>query len=124
MESELIHIKMAKGKGRGVFAKRAIKKGTIIERVPIILMPASMIVGGLKNPELHRYFFEWNRTHVAITLGYGSIYNHSFRPNAGYVHGPRSITFRALRNIARGEEITTNYNHDPQDRTPMPFKVV
>jgi len=100
-----------------------IRKGAVIERVPVLLVPIA-IIGGRKTPELDGYFYEWNAKYVAITLGYGSIYNHSYEPNARYVYGPNQMTYRALRDIAAGEEITVNYNYDPADKAPMRFKVV
>jgi SET domain-containing protein len=122
-KSMLICVREVKGKGRGVFADCAIKKASVIERVPILLVPIEDLVGGLENPTLNKYFYHWDKRHVAVSLGYGSLYNHSFEPNARYIHGRNVITYRALRDIARGEEITINYNFVPTDRTPMRFKV-
>jgi len=46
---------------------------------------------------------------VALALGYRSLYNHSFRPNARYDDvGPLTKDFTALRDIQPGEEITVN----------------
>jgi SET domain-containing protein len=124
--SGLIRVGYVNGKGRGVFAKCTIKKGAIIERVPILLVPIADLVGGFANPTLNRFFYRWDWKHVAVCLGYGSLYNHSFEPNARYIHHAKKdvITYRALRDIAEGEEITINYNHKPADRKPMKFKVV
>jgi SET domain-containing protein len=123
-QSLLICVREVKGKGRGVFAKCALKKGAVIERVPVVLVPIADLVDGFDNPTLNKYFYHWDRKHVAVSLGYGSLYNHSFEPNARYIHGRNTITYRALRDIAEGEEITINYNFVPTDRTPMRFKVV
>lgn len=124
--SERICVKKVKGKGRGVFARAAIARGEIIERVPILLVPVDSMVGGMKNPTLLRYFFVWDDDHVAVTLGYGSIYNHSYTPNARYLHakGTQTMVYRALRDIEAGEEITINYNYYPDDRGPVGFEVV
>jgi SET domain-containing protein len=122
--SSLIRVRNVKGKGRGVFAACAIKKGTIIERVPVLLVPIEDLTDGLKNPTLNKYFYHWNKKHVAVSLGYGSLYNHSYEPNARYVHGSKILTYRSLRDIAKGEEITINYNYLPKDKTPMRFKVM
>jgi SET domain-containing protein len=57
--------------------------------------------------------------------GYGSLYNHSYRPNARYVDlAGRTKLFTAIRDIAAGEEITVNYNGEPGDETPVGFEVV
>ena len=122
--SGLICVGEIKGKGRGVFAKCPIRKGRIVERVPVLLVPIADLVGALENPSLNRYFYHWDKKHVAVCLGYGSLYNHSFQPNARYAHGPNVMTYRALRDIATGEEITINYNYMPDDKTPMRFKVI
>ena len=124
-QSGLICVKKVPGKGRGVFAKTAIREGTIIERVPVLLIPIKDLTGGLENPTLNTYLYLWSKDKVAVSLGYGSLYNHSYDPNAKYVfgYGPGTLTYRALRNIDAGEEITINYNYTPGDRTPMLFNV-
>jgi SET domain-containing protein len=122
--SKLIRVRNVKGKGRGVFASETIAKGNLIERVPIVLVPIEHLIGGLYSPVLARFFYMWNKKNVAISLGYGSLYNHSYRPNAHYQHGKMTISYTALRDIAKGEEITINYNGDPRDRSRVGFPVV
>ena len=122
--SELVRVKKVKGKGRGVFARRPIAKGTVIEEVPVALLPIKYLVNGKDCPVLAKYFYAWNRSTVAIALGYGSIYNHSYTPNAIYSDRDLTITYHALRDIAAGEEITVNYNGKPNDNRPMAFEVV
>jgi uncharacterized protein len=122
--SDLVCIKRVKGKGRGVFARKYIAAGSVIEKVPVIPVPYKAFVGGEPNPYRRKFFFMWGKDTAAIVLGYGSLYNHSFMPNARYEHGPQVMTFRALRDILAGEEITINYNYFPEDRTPVGFEVV
>jgi uncharacterized protein len=122
--SDLVYVKKIKGKGRGVFAQTMIARGTVFEKVPVIVIPDKMFVGQKDNPYRNNYFFMWGKGTVAIVLGYGSLYNHSYTPNARYEHGPLVLSFRALRDIAAGEEITINYNFDPDDRSPVGFDVV
>jgi SET domain-containing protein len=122
--SALICIRHVQGKGRGVFARASIDQGALIERAPVLLVPIEHLVGGLYSPILARFFYLWNRRTVAISLGYGSLYNHSFKPNAHYQYGKMVISYTALRDIARGEEITINYNGDPGDKSPVGFNVV
>ncbi len=59
-------------------------------------------------------------------MGYGSLYNHSYTPNAVYQVNDQEmiIQFNALRNIQVGEEITINYNRNPGDRSPVWFEVI
>jgi len=124
--SELVSVRIAKGKGRGVFALRDIAKGELIERVPVVVIPAAAFAGGWQNGTLNQYFYVWTKNTVAISLGYGSIYNHSYEPNAIYDHDYRNrrLNYLAYRDIAEGEEITVNYNYDPKDKQPMRFDVV
>lgn len=122
--SQSICVKKVKGKGRGVFAKSPIKKGSVIERVPVVLVPINQLVGGLQCPILTKYFYLWGKNTVAISLGYGSLYNHSYTPNAEYRHGDKTISYVALRDIDEGEEITVNYNGDPKSKGAVGFKVL
>lgn len=123
--SELVCIKDVNGKGRGVFARQDIPDGTVIERVPVLVVPLPNVMGVDNDPVLSRFCFWRNRNTVAIALGYGSLYNHSFKPNATYEECDNaSMQFRALRDIEAGEEITINYNGDPKDRSSVGFSVV
>ena len=38
---------------------------------------------------LYHYCFEWGKGTVALAMGYGSIYNHSYSPNA---RNPAKVT--------------------------------
>jgi uncharacterized protein len=124
-QSDAIEVKRVKGKGRGVFARRTIRQGEVIERVPVLVLPAEEV----RNPSawtgLGAYCFEWGRGRLALALGYGSLYNHSYHPNACYddAGGPTKV-FTALRDIEPGEEITVNYNGEPEDKSPVGFEVV
>jgi uncharacterized protein len=122
--SDLICVRNVAGKGRGVFARKAIVRGSLIERAPVLLVPMEHLIGGMHSPILARFFYMWNKKKVAISLGYGSLYNHSFKPNAHYQHGRMTITYSALADIPKGEEITINYNGDPEDASPVGFTVV
>jgi SET domain-containing protein len=124
-QSDAIAVKQVRGKGRGVFALRRIAKGEEIERVPMIVLTAREFEEDLSGTALANYCFAWGRNSVALALGYGSIYNHSYSPNARYDDvGPRTKVFSALRAIEPGEEITVNYNGEPRKRTAVWFKVV
>lgn len=59
----------------------------------------------------------------AIGLGYTSLYNHSYRPNAMYRkrYSRRAIEIVARRIIQEGEEITINYNGNPRSQKPIWF---
>src|ERR1051325_5986311 len=72
------------GKGRGVVAARRIEKGELIERAPVVPVPAAQ-VASLDATALAHYVYDWKDGGVAVALGNGSIYNHSYAPNAKYV---------------------------------------
>lgn len=109
--------------GRGVFAAESIKKGQVIEVCPIILIPKKD-VSNLKGSVLVNYYFYFGKDNkmLAIALGFGSVYNHSYEPNATYKKkfDARVIDFVAIKDIKRDEEITVNYNYgNPKDKTKL-----
>ena len=111
---------------RGVFAKCDIKKGKIIEICPVILV-SRHDMSNLNESILVTYFFYFgkNRERLAIVLGFGSIYNHSYEPNATYKIKLREriVEFSVLKDIKKDEEITFNYNYgNPKDKNPLWFE--
>lgn len=115
---------------RGVFALQDIKKDELIERCPIILLNESQ-VSDLRKTELVNYYFMWggdkHNHKAAICLGFGSIYNHSYNPDAAYVKEINDlfIDFIALNDIKMNEEITINYNYgNPKDKTTLWIKSI
>ena len=124
-QSNAIEVKRVKGKGRGVFARRLIRQGEVIERVPMLVLTAEEFEDRLDGTSLANYCFAWGRGTMALALGYGSLYNHSFRPNARYDDvGRQTKEFTAMRDIAPGEEITVNYNGEPTSRAAVWFEVL
>jgi uncharacterized protein len=120
--SNSIEVKKVKGKGRGVFARRLIRTDEVIERVPVLVLPVKQNRSGWVVSD---YCFTWGRGTVALALGYGSLYNHSYRPNARYDDvGPQTKEFTALQDIQPGEEITVNYNGEPESLEAVWFEVV
>lgn len=119
-----ISVKNSPGKGRGVFAQQNFKKGEVIETCPVIVLPAEEI-DSLELTELYNYYFAWgpDSKDAAIALGYGSLYNHSYNPNARYYKDFENglLKYVCIRDIQKGEEITINYNCDPEDKTPVWF---
>jgi SET domain-containing protein len=116
-----LEIRHSPGKGRGVFALRPIPAGTLIERAPVLIVRAGQWEG-MERTILFDYFFAWQE-HSALALGYGSLYNHSYDPNARYMKlfNEEAIEIIALRDIAMGEEILINYNGDPNDNAGLWF---
>lgn len=123
--SDYIEVKRITGKGRGVFARRRIPAGTVFEQVPVIVLPDVEVLEAAEHSVLANYVFDWGRGTVALALGFGSMYNHSYSPNARYDdEGRQTKVFTALRDIESGEEITINYNGHEEDLTPVGFDVI
>ena len=120
----MIHIGESGSRGRGLFARRPIGGGELIEAAPVVVVPREQI-DHLDATVLGDYYFLWGETkkEAAILLGRCSLCNHSYEPNARFVLVPdqRTIEFVALRDIVVGEEITINYNGDPASRGPLWF---
>ena len=75
-----------------------------------------------KKTQLSHYIYPWRSTRgAALVLGYGSIYNHSFSPNADWKQNfkTQSMVFRALKSIKKGDEILVNYNGEPDDESEI-----
>ena len=122
----MIQVGQSAGKGRGIFATRPISGGETIEEAPVVVVPREQ-VGHLDATALCEYYFLWgaDEKDAALMLGRCSLCNHSYEPNARFVLHParQTIAFVALRDIAAGEEITTNYKGDPASREPLWFPV-
>jgi len=112
--------------GRGVFAALKIKKGEVIESCPVLVLPRRDY-SVLKKTELRNYYFMWGKTTVALCFGYGSLYNHSYKPNATYKKKIKEkiIEFVAIKDIKKNEEIAVNYNYgNPRDKSPLWIKSI
>lgn len=120
--SNAVVVKRSPGKGRGVFARRPIRKGEVIETAPTLKFPATALTDGLKNQWLGNYYFWWDKKTVVLALGFGSLYNHSSRPNAEFTVTARKLSFEAVRNIEEGEEITINYRYDAKEMKRLNFR--
>jgi uncharacterized protein len=120
-----INVKESPGKGKGVFAQKNFKIGEVIETCPVIVLPPEE-VEILDHTQLFNYNFVWgaDSKEAAIALGYGSLYNHSYSPNAKYQKDfdNNLINYICIRDIKKSEEITINYNSDPKDKTPIAFR--
>lgn len=111
-------------KGRGVFTSEAIAKDQIIEISPVVVLSAKDRKQ-IEKTELFNYIFEWGNSHrkAAVALGYVSVYNHSYNSNCLYEmdFDEQTITIKTVRAIAKGEELSINYNADPNDQTEVWF---
>ncbi len=110
--------------GQGVYTAKSIQKGEIIEICPILVLPPEEL-DIIHETSLHDYYFLWGKDEdrCAIALGFGSLYNHSYTPNAIYVPDFErgTLDIHCIKDIDAGEEITFNYNGEPDDKTPVWF---
>jgi SET domain-containing protein len=120
---ENLEIKITKI-GRGVFSKKEIKPNQTIEISPIIRIPQSQIEL-IDKTDIHNYYFAMPDKSIGLALGYGSLYNHSYTPNAKYSEDNENnqFIFTCLKKINPGDEITVNYNGNPNDKSKLWFEV-
>lgn len=123
----MIEVKQSKlGDGgefnRGVFASVDIAKGQLIHQAPVVPYP-NEDHEHIEKTILEDYVFEYGANHTAILLGYGSLINHSYEPNATYDINFENHTFDfyAYEDIKAGEEILINYNGEEDNMDPLWF---
>jgi len=116
-------------KGKGIFAKKVIKKGTLVEKAHIILI-SNKEYEKIQDTILYQYVFEWDDPNKpdflnAIALSQCQFFNHSYKPNLKYVYDYENqiIEYRTIRHVSNGEELTVNYNGHVRDKSPMWFEV-
>jgi SET domain-containing protein len=111
-------------RGRGMFAVRKFLKGELIERAPVVVIDEKKWPNAAKTI-LSDYAFDWGEKdeHAAIAMGYISIYNHSYSPNAQLEQMLDELMMEiiAIKDIEAGEEITINYNGDPDNQDSLWF---
>lgn len=111
--------------GKGVFAARDIEVDEVIEVCPTLLFPKAQLEA-MRQTVLDDYYFDWgdDSEWFAVCLGYGSLYNHSYTPNAEYGMDfeAETIDFYCIRPISAGEEILINYNGDADNQTKVWFE--
>ena len=105
-------------KGRGVFATTAFVAGELVESCPVIVLYQSF---DLLAPKLQRVVYNWGKLAktdpcTALTLGYGSLYNHANPANMMYQADieNQTLNYFAARDIVDGEELSVNYNSGGQ----------
>jgi SET domain-containing protein len=121
-----LHIRSSKLRGRGVFTRKSIPNGTIIEIAPVIDLSVKDAQLAL-DTKLANYVFRWGKSarRASVALGWASIYNHQAPSNCEYrPNFKRNIlTIRTVRPIKKGEQLFVNYNCDWNDKTPVWFEV-
>ena len=130
LTTDKVYMKQSKivNAGRGVYASRAIKKDEIIERCPVIAVPQHDAANLTESMLItYFYFFGKKKEQSLIALGFGSIYNHTYQPNAMYKiqQKEKTIDFIALTDIKKDTEITVNYKGEKsKNNTPLWFEAI
>ncbi len=113
MPSSYLYIDFAKDKGRGVFTRKKIKAGVIVEVAPVIVMSGEERKL-LDQTLLHDYIFVWgdDKDQCCVALGNISVYNHSYQSNCEYFmdYDDHTMFIKTVRAINENEELTINYN--------------
>ena len=113
--NHLIEVRASTGRGRGVFACKAIAPGTLIEAAPVIILPAAECPA-LDRTVIYEYYFHWDgdpdgEGRGALGLGLLTLCNHSSRPCARVDRNYVQLTLDlvATAAIQPGEEVTIDY---------------
>ena len=116
-------------KGKGLFAKKNIKKKKIIEIAHVMLIHDNDYEK-IQESSLYDYTFTWDDpkfpNHMnAIAFSICQFMNHSYNPNVRYEYDYQKqiVKFVAIRGIEKGKELTVNYNGDRHDKQPVWFEV-
>lgn len=128
--SELVQVENASGalrvvpfgNGRGVIATRPIRRGELIERSPVILVPEEDRPA-VDPTNVGSYIVMWEHAttgedlysgngRAAVVLGLMSLVNHSDDPNCTIVRYIEALALDliALRDIAADEELRIDYH--------------
>jgi hypothetical protein len=107
-----IGVAVLPGRGRGVVALEAIRRGELLEANPVLPLPPGQ--SPAPGTALFDYPFAWDEPGYgeAIVLGLASLINHSASPNATLRrdYADRVLRVVALTDIPAGAEITYDYD--------------
>jgi SET domain-containing protein len=119
-----VEVKESPLHGRGVFTKRKIKEGSLIEQAPVIFLSNDEKEPLRFTKLFHYYFLMGNlEKQAAFGFGYTPFYNHSPKANAFYTFSKKRNTLNiyAYQTIEVGCEVTINYNGKPDDNGEVYF---
>jgi uncharacterized protein len=110
-----------------ILAKDMIANGEIVEICPVI--PCGIEAKAIDGIKDFIFEIDKNNRQFGVVLGYGSLYQHSEKPNLefGYNKSNKQMYFTSIRMIRAGEELTIDYGKDYWDErktfntlAPMP----
>lgn len=97
-------------KGRSIVSTQDIKKDTLVISDFVIVLNEEE-VKYIEKTKLINYVFSWENESSALSLGYGSLLNHSDNPNLIFILDVKQnkLHFYSLRDISKNEELTIDY---------------
>jgi SET domain-containing protein len=100
-------------RGRGLFAAADIPPNALLHIAPCLLVSKDEYDSHMKHTILEHYLFN-SRTSgdKLLALGYGSLFNHSSRPNVNYQVDARALQIRYTsgpQTIQTGDELCISY---------------
>ena len=106
----MVEVRIAPGKGRGVFARETIPANRLVVVNVVGLIEVKALC-----PEsvFNDYPMEWTRVHDAIAFGVINLLNHAETPNCKIIRYKRKRIMECWtrRRIQQGEELTIDYGH-------------
>lgn len=107
----MITVKKSKVHGRGIFAKKNINRGTILEKCPILIIKNEEIKN---NSIINNYLFSFNDKSKSslLALGLISLINHNNDPNVETMVDDKIMILKAIKNIKKGEELFLSYGEN------------
>ena len=103
-----IEVRKSSVHGYGVFAIEEIKKGEILEECHVVEVDAP------KHPYVFTYPKSKGNQKIVFSTGFGSIYNtaeDAYGSNANWITKYNLLTFIAIKDIKKDEEIFINYSN-------------
>lgn len=109
----MITIKKTKKYGRGIFANKNIKKGTIVEISELITIDSTKEDKMVSSTKLKHYLYLYKDT-SALALGLGSLFNHSNHPNVSWKMNEKNktIVFKVNQDIEKGQQLFIDYGYE------------
>ena len=93
-------------RGRGLVALRNVRAGKFLLRAPCLRVSRAQYQSHLKFTELEHYVFSLRTGDVLVAFGWGSMFNHSKRPNVNFkvVTPPRGSAVDDVAKVVLGVE--------------------
>ena len=113
-------------RGRGIFAVENLGVGLKLTNAPVLLFPKPYEDFYKNTPVLEDHLFYWDSYHDCLLLSPLQLLNHSYSPNLFYRrnYSDFTIEFTPRVPILKGEELTINYNGDPDSKDLLWFPVL